>query len=121
MKCVTPTGSNVIFGQICARGQTDTWSPGLSGGDHHPEWSEEAVALASKLLSAKPPCSYSGLASELHRRLNFQTHRASVRHWARLIHLPPLDSSTNCVLQTTKPQLAVVSQYAMPQMRLSGR
>jgi hypothetical protein len=66
----------------CAHGQADTWSPGLSGGDHHAAWPAEAVALATKLLSAKPPCSYSGVASELHRRLDFQTNRASVRRWA---------------------------------------
>lgn len=73
----------------CAQGCGDTWSPGLSGGDHHPEWSPEAVALATKLLSAKPPCSYSAVASELHRRLNFQTNRASVRRWALENKLAP--------------------------------
>ena len=42
----------------------------------------EAVALATKLLSSKPPSSYSAVASELHRRLRFKTNRASVRRWA---------------------------------------
>lgn len=73
----------------CARGHADTWSPGLSGGDHHPEWSPEAAALATKLLAAKPPCSYSGVASELHRRLHFKTNRASVRRWAIENQLAP--------------------------------
>jgi hypothetical protein len=73
----------------CAHGQAETWSPGLSGGDHHPEWSTQAVALATKLLSVKPPCSYSAVASELHRRLDFQTSRASVRRWARANQLAP--------------------------------
>lgn len=73
----------------CAQGIADAWSPGLSGGDHQPQWLPEAIALATKLLSAKPPCSYSAVASELHRRLNFQTDRASVRRWALENKLAP--------------------------------
>lgn len=68
--------------RACAAGHAQTWSPGLSGGDHHPEWSAEITALITKLLSAKPPCSYSAVASELLRRLHFKTDRASVRRWA---------------------------------------
>ena len=66
----------------CAQGRAATWSPGLSGGDHHPDWSAEVIALLTKLLSSQPPSSYSAAASELHRRLNFKTDRASVRRWA---------------------------------------
>jgi hypothetical protein len=66
----------------CAHGQADTWSPGRSGGDHHPDWSAPVTALLTKLLSSKPASSYSAAASELHRRLGFQTDRASVRRWA---------------------------------------
>lgn len=73
----------------CAQGHADTWSPGLSGGDHHPDWSVEATALATKLLSSKPPSSYSATASELHRRLHFKTNRASVRRWAIQNKLSP--------------------------------
>ena len=43
----------------------------------------------TKLLSSKPPCSYSAAASELHRRLKFQTNRASVRRWALQNNLAP--------------------------------
>lgn len=68
--------------RACAGGHADTWSAVCSGGDHHPAWPSDAVALATKLLSAKPPCSYSAVASELHRRLNLRTDRASVRRWA---------------------------------------
>jgi hypothetical protein len=68
--------------RACACGHADTWTPGCSGGDHHPEWPAEVTALITKLLSARPPCSYSAVASELHRRLNFPTDRASVRRWA---------------------------------------
>ena len=86
------TGFYKLYSQYlraCARGQAETWSPGLSGGDHHPAWSVEATALATKLLSSKPPSSYSAAASELLRRLNFQTDRASVRRWAMENHLAP--------------------------------
>ena len=73
----------------CAQGRAETWSPGLSGGDHHPCWSAEVTALATKLLSSKPPSAYSAVASELHRRLKFKTDRASVRRWALPNQLAP--------------------------------
>ena len=73
----------------CAQGHAEIWSPGLSGGDHHPEWTAEVTALLTKLLSSKPPSSYSAAASELHRRLNFNTDRASVRRWAIEHQLAP--------------------------------
>jgi hypothetical protein len=61
----------------------------LSGGDHHPDWPAEAIALLTKLLASKPPCSYSAVASELLRRLHFKTDRASVRRWAIENQLAP--------------------------------
>ena len=75
--------------KACAQGHAQSWSPGLSGGDHHPAWSDEVIALLTKLLSSKPPSSYSAAASELHRRLKFQTDRASVRRWAIENNLAP--------------------------------
>jgi hypothetical protein len=75
--------------RACAQGQAETWSPGLSGGDHQPDWPAEAIALLKKLLSSKPPSAYSACASELHRRLNFKTDRASVRRWAIQNQLAP--------------------------------
>jgi transposase InsO family protein len=68
--------------RACAQGRSEVWSPGVSGGDHHPAWSAEVVALLTKLLASKPPSSYSAAASELLRRLQFETDRASVRRWA---------------------------------------
>jgi hypothetical protein len=73
----------------CAQGHSETWTPHCSGGDHHPEWTAEVTALITKLLSSKPPCSYSAVASELHRRLNFKTDRASIRRWALEHQLAP--------------------------------
>ena len=73
----------------CAQGRAESWSPGLSGGDHLPCWPAEVTALATKLLSSKPPSSYSAVASELHRRLSFKTDRASVRRWALENQLAP--------------------------------
>jgi hypothetical protein len=68
--------------RACALGQAQTWSPGLSGGDHHPAWPAEVSALLTRLLSSKPPSSYSAAASELLRRLSFKADRAGVRRWA---------------------------------------
>ena len=75
--------------RACAQGGADTWSPTLSGGDHHPNWSPEVTVLATKLLSSKPPSAYSAVASELYRRLHFLTDRASVRRWALAHQLAP--------------------------------
>ena len=68
--------------RACARGQAEVWSPGPSGGNHRPDWPPAALALLKKLLTSKPSSSYSACASELLRRLNFKTDRASVRRWA---------------------------------------
>ena len=62
--------------------QQQRWQPGLSGGDHAPLWPDEVLATLRKLLGASPPLSYSGAASELLRRHQFKTDRASVRRWA---------------------------------------
>ena len=75
--------------RACAQGQASLWTPQTSGGDHHPDWPLEATALLSKLLSSKPPSSYSAAASELLRRLDFKTDRASVRRWAIEKQLAP--------------------------------
>jgi hypothetical protein len=75
--------------RACAQGCADTWSPGCSGGDHRPEWTAEVTALITKLLSSQPPSSYSAVASELLRRLHFQTDRASIRRWAIAHQLNP--------------------------------
>jgi len=77
------------FLRACAQGQADAWSPGVSGGDHRPAWPPPAIALLTKLLSSRPPSSYSAAASERHRRLRFQTDRASVRRWAIAHQLAP--------------------------------
>ncbi len=42
-----------------------------------------------KLLTSKPPSSYIASASELYRRHDFKTNRASVRRWAILNQLAP--------------------------------
>jgi hypothetical protein len=45
--------------------------------------------LLKKLLTSKPSSAYSACASELHRRLQFKTDRASVRRWALENKLAP--------------------------------
>lgn len=75
--------------RACAQGQAEVWQPGVSGGDHHPDWPMEVTALLTKLLSSKPRSSYSAAASEVHRRLNFKSDRASVRRWAIENNLAP--------------------------------
>ena len=82
--------------KACTQGQAQTWSPATSGGNHRPAWPQDAIALAQKLLSAKPPSSHSATASQLHRRVNLKTTRASVRRWA------------------IEPQLAPATRYKKP-------
>lgn len=69
--------------QACARRQQAQWTPGRSGGNHHPAWPAAVAELLRKLLSARPPASYSFAASEVHRRLGRQLARAQVRRWAQ--------------------------------------
>jgi len=75
--------------RACAQGKAPGWSPGVSGGNHQPQWPLSVTTLLTKLLSSKPPSSYSAAASELHRRLDFKTDRASVRRWALAHKLAP--------------------------------
>jgi hypothetical protein len=75
--------------RACAEGRSHLWQPGSSGGDHRKAWPKDALALATRLLSSSPPSSYSAVASELLRRLDFKTDRASVRRWAIAQRLAP--------------------------------
>ncbi|MEQ2008556.1 MAG: hypothetical protein ABMA26_17390, partial [Limisphaerales bacterium] len=65
-----------------AHGLADSWTPGNSGGDHHAHWPPAVINQLTTLLASQPPSSYSACASELLRRLDFKTDRASVRRWA---------------------------------------
>jgi hypothetical protein len=65
-----------------AQRNAEIWQPGLSGGDHRRSWPSQVTDLLGKLLGSKPPSSYSAAASELVRRCNFRTDRASIRRWA---------------------------------------
>jgi hypothetical protein len=63
------------------------WSPGKSGGDHHPGWSQETRALIVRLLKTHTP--YSVIASEVLRRLEIKVDRATVRRFALANKLAP--------------------------------
>ena len=71
----------------CAHHQESHWKPGVSGGDHVPEWPPEVEALLRKRLSSKPPASYSFAASEVLRLCDYKLDRAQVRRWAIHNHL----------------------------------
>jgi len=68
--------------RACAQRQQAHWTPAASGGDHRPAWAPAVLTLLRKLLSARPPASYSFAASEAHRRLGVKLARAQVRRWA---------------------------------------
>jgi hypothetical protein len=69
--------------RACAQRCQAQWTPGASGGDRHSEWIAAVTDLLRKLLSARPPASYSFAASEVHRRLGIKLARAQVRRWAQ--------------------------------------
>ena len=71
----------------CAHHQEAHWRPGVSGGDHTPEWPLEVEALLRKRLRSKPPASYSFAASEVLRLCAYKLDRAQVRRWAIHNHL----------------------------------
>lgn len=63
-------------------GTHGTWVPGISGGDHRPDWPPAVTALLHKRLASDPPASYSFTASEALRLCNYRLDRAQVRRWA---------------------------------------
>ena len=65
------------------------WSPKTSGGNHRKPWPALVTALLKKLLSARPPLSYSFAASEVLRRHDLKFDRASIRRWALKNKLAP--------------------------------
>ncbi len=71
----------------CAHHQESLWTPGLSGGDHAPDWPPPVEALLRKRLSSKPPAWYSFAASEVLRLCGYSLDRAQVRRWASDNHL----------------------------------
>jgi hypothetical protein len=75
--------------RACSQGAVEQWVPGLSGGDHAPDWPPEVIATLKRLLSSKPACSYNAVTSELLRRFEFKTDRASIRRWALAHNLAP--------------------------------
>ena len=66
-----------------ARHQGKTWQPGVSGGDHSPEWSDEVQTVMRSLLAVEPAAPYAFVAAEVLRRTGVQVDRATVRRWAR--------------------------------------
>jgi len=68
--------------RACARGETASWLPSPSGGDHSPAWPQPVIDLLTKRLACSPPCPYSFAASEALRLHAFQLDRAQVRRWA---------------------------------------
>jgi hypothetical protein len=77
------------FLRACAERRQRSWQPGRSGGNHHEAWPADVLALLRKLLSARPPASYSFAASEVHRRHRLKLDRATVRRWAMAHGLAP--------------------------------
>src|SRR5205823_6880682 len=75
--------------RACAQRRQRSWTPGHSGGNHHPAWSAEVCDLLRKLLRVRPPTSYAFAASEVHRRHQLTIDRASVRRWALAQGLGP--------------------------------
>jgi len=80
-------------------------------------------AHQTPLLQA-PPSSYSAAASELHRRLQFETDRASVRRWALEHQLAPdtrYKASPKPVKRWQARELGALWQYdASPHAWLPG-
>jgi hypothetical protein len=79
--------------RACAHRRARHWTPGISGGDHLAPWPQEVESLLRKLLSNRPPASYSLASSELKRRLNFELDPASVRRFALAESLAPAKAS----------------------------
>ena len=105
--------------QGCALHQQSTWSPGVSGGDHAPDWPVEVEALLRKRLASKPPASYSFAASEVLRKCHFQLDRAQVRGWAirhNLAHPKPDHRPPAPVRRWQRSQIGELWQLDAPSL-----
>jgi hypothetical protein len=60
----------------------EEWSPGVSGGNRHAPWPEEAAAFLGGVLSGGDRYSYAFAASEMERLHGFKAGRSQVRLWA---------------------------------------
>lgn len=82
------------------RGGGGAWEPGVSGGNRHPAWPEEAVLFLRRVLAPPSPYSYAFAASEMERLHGFHADRAQVRLWAirnNFAHpAPPRRPSSHC-------------------------
>jgi hypothetical protein len=58
------------------------WAPGVSGGNRHARWPDEAVAFLRSALSGTEHYSYAFAASEMERLHGFRADRSQVRLWA---------------------------------------
>jgi hypothetical protein len=107
-----------------AQRQTNRWTPGRSGGNHRPAWPPAAVALITRLLQAKPPCSYSLAASEVERRFHFKLDRATVRRFAlkKALAAPARPKPRQPVRRWQTQQVGQLWQYdASPHRWLVGQ
>jgi hypothetical protein len=87
--------------------------PGISGGDHAPDWPAEVHALLTKRLSSKPPASYSFAASEVLRLCDYKLTRAQVRRWAienNLAHPKPNHGPTAPIRRWQRSQIGELWQ-----------
>jgi hypothetical protein len=75
--------------RACAQRVQRHWQPGCSGGNRFSPWPVPVLDLLRKLLSSRPPVSYSFAASEVHRRHDLKLGRATVRRWALAHDLAP--------------------------------
>ena len=91
----------------CANG-LETWRPGVSGGDHAPEWSEEVTAFLRNAM--KHGYSYAFAASEADRLFQFQTARSQVRHWAIREHLTVTERPARLPAHTRRWQRSAIGE-----------
>lgn len=68
-----------------AEGKGDEWTPGVSGGNHMPEWPDNVQRFLKKVLGPNGDAkrySYAFAASEVGRQFDMFIDRSQVRHWA---------------------------------------
>lgn len=68
-----------------AEGKEAEWMPGVSGGNHMPEWPNNVQSFLKKVLRPNGDTkrySYAFAASEVGRKFDYFIDRSQVRHWA---------------------------------------
>lgn len=96
-----------------AEGKGDDWTPGVSGGNHMPEWPDDVQRFLKKVLGPDGDAkrySYAFAASEVGRKFDMSIDRSQVRHWANEHGLHTVDYRVRPVAHVRRWQRKAIGE-----------